>query len=105
MATYVECRSPREIAERRFLMEVVYWTVMGLFAGFMAKVQFPAKRDENIFVLLIVGSIGAILGGWIMHAIGGTGIMSWAIWTYALAFLGAAAFLVAKRGLTMQRAS
>jgi uncharacterized membrane protein YeaQ/YmgE (transglycosylase-associated protein family) len=87
------------------LMEFMYWIVMGLFAGFLAKAQFPAKRDENIFVLLVIGSIGALLGGWIMHGVGGTGVMSWAFWTYAVAFLGAALLLVAERTLTVQRAA
>lgn len=85
-------------------MEYVYWIVIGMLAGFLAKVQFPAKKDENIFSLLVVGSLGGLLGGWIMNAArGGSGVMSMIMWTYVVAFVGAAVLLFIQRTVMSQQ--
>ena len=84
-------------------MELAYWIMFGAFASLLAKMQFPAKREENIFVLLAVGCIGAVLGGFIMNSIGRAGATSTAILCYVAAFLGAALFLVVQRSIFSQR--
>ena len=39
---------------------MVYWIIVGLLAGFLAKVQFPTERDQNIFVPIGSASINIV---------------------------------------------
>ena len=84
-------------------MEYTYWIVIGVLAGFLAKMQFPAKQDQNLFGLLLVGSVGALVGGWIMTSVSGAGSMITTILSYFVAFAGAALLLFLQRTLTPQR--
>ena len=86
-------------------MEMVYWVIIGSLAGFLAKMQFPAKRDENIFLLLAVGSIGAVTGGFIMNSVGRAGATYTTILCYAVAFVGAAILLFLQRSIFGQRSA
>jgi len=84
-------------------MEMVYWVIIGALAGFLAKMQFPAKRNENIFALLFLGAVGAMIGGITMNYIGRAGATSTSFLCYLFAFLGAALLLVVQRTLFSQR--
>jgi len=84
-------------------MEIFYWVLIGLFAAFLAKVTFPADRDEGILGLLAVGILGAVLGGWIMHALALRGMMGSGVWSEVVAFVGAVVLLVLQRAVTGRR--
>ncbi len=61
-------------------MSWIAWIVVGLVAGFLAKLVMPGTRDEPSGFLgtLILGIVGAVLGGWIWNLVlnrpGATGI-------------------------------
>jgi uncharacterized membrane protein YeaQ/YmgE (transglycosylase-associated protein family) len=86
-------------------MEIVYWVIIGSLAGFLAKMQFPAKKVENIFGLLIIGSVGGVLGGWSVSAMGHPGLTSTTIVSYVVAFVVAALLLFFQRTFIGQRAA
>lgn len=80
-------------------MDVFYWVLMGLLAGFLAKTSLPAERDENLFGLLAAGVVGALSGGFLMHALARTSA-SWM--GHIAAFFGAVILLVILRMFTSQ---
>jgi uncharacterized membrane protein YeaQ/YmgE (transglycosylase-associated protein family) len=61
-------------------MSWIAWIIVGLVAGFLAKLIMPGTRDEPSGFLgtLILGIVGAVLGGWIWNLVlnrpGATGI-------------------------------
>lgn len=81
-------------------MEVVYWLMLGLLAGFLAKSSFPAQRDQAIGGLLIAGCVGAVVGGFALHQLGRTGPLGAPVWGYAAAFVGAVLILAVQRAVT-----
>lgn len=48
--------------------------LLGLIAGAIAKLILPGKQGGGWFVTLILGVVGALLGGWIGSAIFGVGV-------------------------------
>ena len=71
-------------------MGFIGWIVLGLIAGAIAKAIMPGKQGGGILVTLLLGVIGAVLGGWLGSAIFGVSIDEfWSLATWLLAIGGA----------------
>ena len=46
------------------------WIVFGLFVGIIAKLLMPGRDPGGCIVTVILGIVGALVAGWIGHAIG-----------------------------------
>jgi len=86
-------------------MSILAWIVVGIVAGFLAKAVVPGEGPGGIVGDLIVGVVGAIIGGWIMHSFGDAGATGLNLWTIFVAFLGAVVLLFVLRALTGRRAT
>lgn len=76
-------------------MGIIAWIVLGLIAGAIAKAILPGRQGGGWIATLIIGVIGALLGGWIGSAVFGVGVDKfWSISTWLLAILGALIVLV-----------
>ena len=53
-------------------MEIIGWIVLGLAAGAIAKLLLPGDDPGGIFMTILLGVAGAIVGGLIGNAIGFT---------------------------------
>lgn len=66
-------------------MSFLAWIVVGIIAGFLAKMIMPGYRSEpgGFLGTMLLGIVGAILGGWGANAFfnepGATGINLWSI--------------------------
>jgi uncharacterized membrane protein YeaQ/YmgE (transglycosylase-associated protein family) len=64
--------------------------ILGLIAGAIAKAILPGRQGGGIFITLLLGVVGAILGGWIGGMIFGTGLQEFfSLQTWLLAIGGA----------------
>ena len=57
-------------------MSFLAFLVLGLIAGAIAKLILPGKQGGGWLVTLLLGVVGALLGGWIGSAIFGVGVDS-----------------------------
>lgn len=46
-------------------MGIISWIVLGLIAGALAKLIMPGQQGGGILVTMVLGIVGAFLGGWI----------------------------------------
>ena len=46
-------------------MGIISWIIFGLIAGILAKWIMPGKDGGGFIVTVILGVIGAVVGGWI----------------------------------------
>ncbi|GAB2903430.1 GlsB/YeaQ/YmgE family stress response membrane protein [Neomicrococcus lactis] len=76
-------------------MGFIGWIVLGLIAGAIAKAIMPGNQGGGWLMTLILGVVGAILGGWIGSALFNVNINEfWSISTWLLAIVGSLIVLV-----------
>ena len=76
---------------------VIFWIIIGLIAGALGKLIMPGDDPGGIFVTMLIGIAGAILGGFLTSLIGlGEGGL---IWTIIVATIGAIILLAIYRAV------
>jgi len=71
-------------------MGIIGWIVLGLIAGAIAKAILPGTQGGGWIITLILGVVGALLGGFIGSAVFGIGLEGFfSIQTWLLAIGGA----------------
>jgi uncharacterized membrane protein YeaQ/YmgE (transglycosylase-associated protein family) len=51
-------------------MDILIWIVFGLIVGIVAKFLMPGPDPGGMIVTIVLGIVGALLGGWIGRAMG-----------------------------------
>ena len=79
-------------------MSIIGWLVLGLISGFVAS-KIVNKSGEGFVLDIVLGIVGAIVGGFLFNLIGATGVDGFNIWSMFVATLGAIVVLVVKHAL------
>ena len=85
-------------------MGVLSWLVFGLIAGAIAKFIHRGPDPGGWIVTIIIGILGAFLGGWLFNAILGWETQGWTLYGFISAIVGAIILLALYRLLTTRRA-
>ncbi|XVV02206.1 GlsB/YeaQ/YmgE family stress response membrane protein [Actinosynnema sp. CA-248983] len=86
-------------------MGILGWIVLGLIAGAIAKAIMPGRDPGGIIITMLLGIVGAIVGGFIGQALFGTDINTFFdLSTWLLAILGSLVVLGIYRLVTGNRA-
>lgn len=83
-------------------MSIIAWIVLGLIAGFIAS-KIVNRRGEGFLMDIILGIIGAVVGGFIFRAVGMSGVSGINIYSLLVAILGSVIVLVIYHALTGHR--
>jgi uncharacterized membrane protein YeaQ/YmgE (transglycosylase-associated protein family) len=76
----------------------IAWIIFGLVAGAIAKALMPGKDPGGLIVTMLLGIVGAVVGGWIGRALWGSdGVHSFDIRSLAMAVFGAIVILAIYR--------
>jgi uncharacterized membrane protein YeaQ/YmgE (transglycosylase-associated protein family) len=51
-------------------MDILIWIVFGLIVGVVAKFLMPGPDPGGMIMTIVLGIVGALLGGWIGRALG-----------------------------------
>jgi uncharacterized membrane protein YeaQ/YmgE (transglycosylase-associated protein family) len=71
---------------------IIFWIIVGLIAGALAKFVMPGDDPGGIVVTIILGIVGAVVGGWLLSFIGLGGGGGW-IASIIAGFIGAVILL------------
>jgi uncharacterized membrane protein YeaQ/YmgE (transglycosylase-associated protein family) len=74
-------------------MSILAWVVLGLIAGFIGS-KLVNKRGEGLFLDIVLGVIGAVVGGWVFNLFGAAGVSGVNIYSLVVAVIGAVLVLV-----------
>lgn len=74
-------------------MSILAWIILGLIAGFIGS-KVVNKHGDGLVLDLILGIVGAIVGGFIFRAFGASGVTGLNIYSLIVAIIGAIVFLV-----------
>ncbi|MGO4383062.1 GlsB/YeaQ/YmgE family stress response membrane protein [Specibacter sp. RAF43] len=70
-------------------MGIIGWIILGLIVGAIVKAVMPGRVGGGWVTSLILGVVGAIVGGWIGDALLNKGQMSfWSLWSWLFAIIG-----------------
>jgi len=84
---------------------ILGWIVLGLIAGAIAKAIMPGKDPGGIIITMLIGIVGAVIGGFVGKALFGTDISTFfSLSTWLLAILGSLILLGIYRLVTGRRA-
>ena len=80
-------------------MGILTWLVLGLAAGWLASVVMGTSSKQGMMMDIILGLIGAFVGGFLMNIFGQTGVNGFNIYSLGVATLGAIALIYMGRVL------
>jgi uncharacterized membrane protein YeaQ/YmgE (transglycosylase-associated protein family) len=83
-------------------MSIIAWIVLGLIAGFIAS-KLVNKTGEGLILDIVLGIIGAVVGGFIFNQLGATGVTGVNIYSMFVAVVGAVLVLVIYHAVTGRR--
>jgi uncharacterized membrane protein YeaQ/YmgE (transglycosylase-associated protein family) len=74
-------------------MGILSWIIIGGLAGWLSTKIITPKKKKGCFTNIILGIVGAFVGGFIVSRFGGTGVMGFSIHSVLVATLGAVIIL------------
>ena len=74
-------------------MSFIAWIILGLVAGFIGS-KLVNKSGEGFFLDIVLGVVGAILGGYLFQMFGHSGVTGLNLYSLLVAVVGSVVFLV-----------
>lgn len=84
-------------------MSIIGWVVLGLIAGFIAS-KIVNKQGEGLLVDIVLGIVGAVVGGFLFNQFGAAGVTGFNIYSMLVAVIGAVVVLIIYHAVTGRRA-
>jgi uncharacterized membrane protein YeaQ/YmgE (transglycosylase-associated protein family) len=73
-------------------MSFLAWIALGLIAGFIGS-KIVNKAGEGILLDIVLGIVGAVLGGWLFNTFGATGVTGLNLYSLLVAVIGSVVIL------------
>ncbi len=83
-------------------MSFIAWIVLGLIAGFIAS-KLVNKSGEGMLLDIILGVVGALVGGWLFNVFGMPGVTGLNLYSMLVAVIGAVALLLVYHAVVRRR--
>ena len=74
-------------------MGIIAWIVLGLIAGAIAKLLMPGNDPGGLIVTILIGIVGAVIGGFIGTQLGFGSVTGFNLPSIGIAILGALVLL------------
>ena len=78
-------------------MSILIWIIFGALVGWVASMVMGS--GGGLIWDIVVGIIGALLGGWLMSFFGNSGVTGFNIYSFLVALLGAVVLIAIVRAL------
>jgi uncharacterized membrane protein YeaQ/YmgE (transglycosylase-associated protein family) len=70
-------------------MGIILWIIFGALVGWIASIIMKTDAQQGAILNVIVGIVGAVLGGYIMNFFGQTGTTGFNLYSLLIALVGA----------------
>jgi len=78
---------------------LVAMLLLGLIAGAVAKLLVPGNDPGGLFMTMVIGVVGAFLGGFLADALGFGGLTGFDFRTFVIAVIGSVLLLLIYRAV------
>lgn len=85
-------------------MGIVSLIIVGLIAGILAKIAMPGPDPGGIILTIIIGIVGALIGGYVIELLGGPRVTGINLSSILVATLGSIILLAIYRLITRRAA-
>ena len=82
---------------------IIFWIVVGLIAGALAKLVMPGRDPGGIIVTIIIGIVGSVIGGYLLTLLGIGGPNRGFIGSIIAGIIGAVILLAIYRAIAGRR--
>jgi uncharacterized membrane protein YeaQ/YmgE (transglycosylase-associated protein family) len=83
-------------------MGIIAWLILGLIAGWLAS-KIVDHHGQGLVLDIVLGILGAIVGGFLFHLIGGYEVKEFNLWSLLMAIGGAVLLLLIWNTITRRR--
>ena len=87
------------------LWSIIVWIVVGGLAGWVASKIVGTDKSQGLIGNIVVGIVGALVGGFLVGLLGGAGFTGLNLWSFLVALLGAVILLFLWKAITGRRAA
>lgn len=84
-------------------MNILLWIVLGAIAGYLASVIMKTNDSQGTLGDIILGILGAIVGGFAMNLFGQPGVTGFNLYSILVAVLGAVVVIYLGRAMSRAR--
>lgn len=81
-------------------MNILLWIILGALAGWLASVVMGTNARQGMFLDVVMGIVGAVVGGLILNFFGAAGVTGFNIYSILVATLGAVVLIALGRALS-----
>jgi uncharacterized membrane protein YeaQ/YmgE (transglycosylase-associated protein family) len=74
-------------------MGILAWIILGGIAGWLASIIMKTNAQQGVITNIIVGVVGAFIGGFLFSLLGGSGVTGFNIYSLLVAVAGAIVLL------------
>lgn len=83
-------------------MSILAWLVLGLAAGWLASIVMKTDSQQGVVMDIIMGIVGAFVGGFIVNLFGAEGVNGLNIYSLLVATFGAIVAIWLGRKLSLR---
>ncbi len=69
-------------------MGIVLWIIFGALAGWISSVLMKTNNQQGTMMDIVLGIVGAIVGGFLMGMVGQSGVTGFNLYSLAVAVVG-----------------
>jgi uncharacterized membrane protein YeaQ/YmgE (transglycosylase-associated protein family) len=74
-------------------MNIILWIIFGALAGWIASIIMGRNSQMGALANIIVGVLGALIGGFLFNALGASGVSGFNLYSLIVAIIGAVVLL------------
>jgi len=80
-------------------MGIILWIIFGALVGWVASMIMKTDAEQGAVLNIIVGIVGAVVGGWLMSLLGESGVGGFNLYSFLVALLGACVLIAIVRAV------
>ncbi|OHA88427.1 MAG: hypothetical protein A2741_00645 [Candidatus Zambryskibacteria bacterium RIFCSPHIGHO2_01_FULL_43_27] len=80
-------------------MGVILWIIFGALVGWVASLIMKTDAEQGAVLNIVIGVVGAVIGGWLMSVFGGSGMTGFNLYSFLVALVGAVVLIVVVKAL------
>lgn len=82
-------------------MGFIVWIIFGALVGWIASLIMSTNSQQGLILNIIIGIVGAVIGGWFMTFLGGSGVTGFNLYSFVVAVLGSVILIFIVKALRL----